>query len=52
MSTGPRPKPAGAGAPDDAAPIATTCPSDAPDASVEVCGVEIDPEPAALLAAD
>jgi hypothetical protein len=27
------------------------CPSDAPDASVEACGVAIDPEPAAPLAA-
>jgi len=51
MPTAPQREPAGAGASDDAQQRAA-CPSDAPDASLEVCGVEIGPEPAAPLAAD
>ena len=50
MPTAPQREPAGAGAPDTAAQQRAACLSDAPDASVEVCGVEIDPEPAALAA--
>ncbi len=52
MSTEPQPEPAGAGTPDGAAPTPGRMPPGAPDASIEVCGVEIDPEPAAPLASD